>query len=225
MPLPDWTRIDTVFIDMDGTLLDLHFDNHFWREYLPARYAEREGIGPEEARERLEALYARVAGTLDWYCLDYWREITGLDIVALKRELAGLIAVRPHADAFLRALGASGRRRVLLSNAHPDSLRLKMDVTGIEPLLDALISTHRLGLAKETPGFWERLQDLEAFTPERTLLIDDDPTILEAAARAGIAQLLAIARPDSRRPALAGAAFPLVEDFREILPPRDQTSV
>ena len=24
-----WDEIDTVLLDMDGTLLDLHFDNHF----------------------------------------------------------------------------------------------------------------------------------------------------------------------------------------------------
>ena len=36
----NWPQIDTVFLDMDGTLLDLHFDNHFWREHMPRRYAE-----------------------------------------------------------------------------------------------------------------------------------------------------------------------------------------
>ncbi len=214
----DWSSIDTVFLDMDGTLLDLHFDNRFWREHLPARYAEREGIDPAAARARLEALYERVAGTLDWYCLDYWREITGLDIVALKRELADLISVRPHVPEFLRAIGASGRRRILLSNAHPESLRLKMEVTGIEGLLDGLISTHRVGLAKEGPGFWDRLRRHADFTPGRTLLIDDSPAILDAAARAGIAHLLAIARPDSRGPARTDSRYPLVRDFRDIMP-------
>ena len=36
--------IDTVLLDMDGTLLDLHYDNHFWLEHLPQRYAELHGI-------------------------------------------------------------------------------------------------------------------------------------------------------------------------------------
>ena len=35
----DWQDIHTVLLDMDGTLLDLHFDNHFWLEHLPKRYA------------------------------------------------------------------------------------------------------------------------------------------------------------------------------------------
>ncbi|HBT55971.1 MAG TPA: haloacid dehalogenase, partial [Pseudomonas sp.] len=32
----NWNAIDTVLLDMDGTLLDLHFDNHFWLEHMPA---------------------------------------------------------------------------------------------------------------------------------------------------------------------------------------------
>ena len=42
-PLP-WPEIHTVLLDMDGTLLDLRFDNHFWRELVPERYAERHGL-------------------------------------------------------------------------------------------------------------------------------------------------------------------------------------
>ncbi len=222
----DWTAIDTVFLDMDGTLLDLRFDNHFWREHLPARYAERHGIDLGLARRRLEADYDRVSGTLDWYCLDYWRKRLDIDLVDLKREIRHLIAIRPHVHEFLTALGRSGKRRVLLSNAHPDSLSLKMQATGLEPLLDRLVSTHRIGLPKEAAGFWERLRSTEDFDPCRSLLIDDNADILRAASTAGIAWLLAIARPDSAAPPVEGSAFPLVDDFREILPAglRDQTS-
>ena len=38
--MPRWRDIDTVFLDMDGTLLDLHFDIHFWQTHVPRRYAE-----------------------------------------------------------------------------------------------------------------------------------------------------------------------------------------
>ena len=35
MTLPDWQEIDTVLLDMDGTLLDLHYDNYFWLTHIP----------------------------------------------------------------------------------------------------------------------------------------------------------------------------------------------
>ena len=33
----DWKSITAVFLDMDGTLLDLYFDNYFWHEHVPLR--------------------------------------------------------------------------------------------------------------------------------------------------------------------------------------------
>ena len=47
----DWLHIDSVFLDMDGTLLDLHFDNHFWLEYVPACYANRHRMALEQATD------------------------------------------------------------------------------------------------------------------------------------------------------------------------------
>ncbi len=34
----DWDNIDTVLLDMDGTLLDLGFDNWFWQPHVPEQY-------------------------------------------------------------------------------------------------------------------------------------------------------------------------------------------
>ena len=62
-----WERVETVLLDMDGTLLDLQFDNHFWREHVPRRFAERHGLDPDSARAQVYAHYRRVEGTLDWY--------------------------------------------------------------------------------------------------------------------------------------------------------------
>lgn len=30
-----WQEVDTVLLDMDGTLLDLAFDNYFWQTLVP----------------------------------------------------------------------------------------------------------------------------------------------------------------------------------------------
>ena len=49
MPLPDLKQVDTILLDMDGTLLDLHFDNHFWLEHVPKCYANKHDIPLDKA--------------------------------------------------------------------------------------------------------------------------------------------------------------------------------
>jgi putative hydrolase of the HAD superfamily len=214
----DWSHIDTVFLDMDGTLLDLYFDNHFWLEHMPRRYAEYHGLDAEVARERLAAHYARHSGTLNWYCLDFWSSELALDVVQLKEEVAHLIAVRPDVPVFLEALRTAGRRVVMVTNAHPKSLDLKMRETEIEAYFDALISSHRVGLPKEHPGFWQGLQAIEPFDKQRTLFVDDSLPVLRSAQAYGIAQLLAVCNPDSRQPHKDCGEFTAITSFAQVMP-------
>ena len=215
-PLP-WHQIDTVLLDMDGTLLDLHFDNHFWLKHLPQRYAEHHGISLALAEAELLPLFRRHAGTLNWYCTDFWSRELKLSIRELKREVAHLIALRPDAEAFLRALREAGKRVVLITNAHRDSLSLKMERVELEPWFERLISSHDYGFPKEDQQFWFALRQDVDFDPARSLFIDDSLPILRSAGRFGVAQLLAVRQPDSQADPKDTEEFAAVEDYRELL--------
>jgi HAD superfamily hydrolase (TIGR01509 family) len=212
----DWTQIDTVFLDMDGTLLDLHFDNHFWLEHVPRRYAERRGVTPSQAREELLRRYRSVEGTLEWYCVDRWSRELGLDISLLKEEVDHLIAVHPHVVEFLESLQQAGKRRVLVTNAHQKSIALKMQRTPLAGHLERVICSHDLGMAKEDPRFWRLLRAVEPFDPRRTLFVDDSPTVLASARDFGFRWLLAILAPDSQQPAREPEGYPAIRDFSEL---------
>lgn len=214
----DWQKIDTVLLDMDGTLLDLHFDNFFWLQHLPARYAEHFGLCPTKAAEDLHQRIAARQGTLEWYCLDYWTGQLGIDIVQLKEEVCHLIRERPFVREFLDDLRDSGRQRVLVTNAHRASLDLKLRITGIDTRLDTITSSHDFGAPKESPHFWQRLQAELSLDPARSLFIDDSEPVLTAARQFGIGHVLGIALPDSQRDAKPLPGFDTIHHFDELLP-------
>jgi HAD superfamily hydrolase (TIGR01509 family) len=213
-----WPAIRTVLLDMDGTLLDLHFDNHFWQTHVPLRYAEARQLTPEAARAELMARYHARAGSLDWYSVDFWESELELDIMRLKEEVAHLIAVHPHVTDFLVAVRAAGKRIVLVTNAHHKSLTLKMARTGLREYFDAVYTSHEFGLAKEDAAFWDRLRAIEPFDRESTLLIDDSLPVLDSARAYGIAHLVAVTRPDTRQPCKDPGTYAAVGDFSALLP-------
>ncbi len=214
----NWEEIETVLLDMDGTLLDLRFDNHFWKEYVPQKFAEKQGWHIDTAKGHLVPKFQNKEGTLDWYCLDYWSEELELDIVGLKQELADLINVLPHVSEFLEKLSASSQQVVLVTNAHRGSLDLKMEKTGLLTYFDEVVSSHDFKLPKEHPGFWAKLQQQQPFAKQTTVLIDDSLAVLRSARDFGIAYLISISRPDTGQPKREIEGFTSIEDFRALMP-------
>jgi putative hydrolase of the HAD superfamily len=213
---PDWSVIDTVLLDMDGTLLDLAFDKRFWEEHLPRRFAASRGVTVEEAQRLMLPIFESTAGTLDWYCIDYWSRALALDIAALKRSTRHEIDWLPDAREFLDRVRASGRRLALVTNAHPEILAIKDAHLGIRRRFDAVHSSHDFGVPKEDAQFWGRLAEREPFDPRRTLFADDNAAVLGAARDHGIRWLYAVRRPVHRAPARTPNGFAGVESVLEL---------
>jgi 5'-nucleotidase len=213
-----WQEIDTVLLDMDGTLLDLNFDNQFWQEFVPLRFAALHNISVPDAKKHLAPRFKAMEGRLEWYCLDYWSSELQLDIAGLKLELAELIAVHPHVVEFLEAVRSSGRRLFLVTNAHRDSLALKMEKTCLQSFFDEIICSHDYGLAKEQLGFWQVIEEKYSFEKTKTLLVDDSIPVLRSAQVYGINHLVSISKPDSKTPKREITEFIAIEDFSSLMP-------
>ncbi len=214
----DWDNITSIFLDMDGTLLDLHYDNYFWLDYVPDRYSRKYDLPIEETKQILYSRYKSIEGTLEWYCVDYWSRELGLDITALKHEIADKIEIHPHVETFLTAAKKANKRLVLVTNAHGSSVDLKLSKTGLRAYFDRIVISHDVGEPKENHRFWPLLRDQEPHEPSKSLLVDDNLSVLRCAADYGIENLLAIKRPDTQAAPKDTGEFRGIQNFEEILP-------
>lgn len=213
----NWSQIDTVLLDMDGTLLDLSFDNFFWREHLPKEYSRQRNIPIDKAKETLEDLSTSLIGTLEWYCVDHWSEVLQIDIEAAKHNVKEQIKFRPHTLKFLKFLNQINKPCFLVTNAHPKTMELKVATMKLHQHLDKIISSHEFSLAKENEGFWHLLKQRENLDLSRCLFIDDSNPVLARAKSEGVGHLLQILQPDLTRPAIPHGDFLAIHDFDELM--------
>ena len=216
-PKTMFTRCETLMLDMDGTVLDLAYDNYVWKELVPDHYAKATGISLDDARTRLYAKYDAIQGDIQWYCLDHWSERLGLDVLELHRGVNHRIGYLPRAKSFLEAVRETSVRVLLVTNSHPDTLSLKDEVTGLAGYFDAIYTSHQFGVAKERQAFWHALQEEEGFNAESTLFVDDNPAVLKSANTYGLDMLLEISQPDTSEPVRETSAYTGVMGIAELL--------
>lgn len=204
-------------LDMDGTLLDLAFDNYLWKDLVPRRYAVENDISYEEARALLMSKYAAVQGDLEWYCLDHWCDRLKIDVVQLHHDMSHRIGYLPGALEFLRRVQEQNLRVLLVTNAHPDTLALKDAMTGLGDYFHGLYSSHDYGYAKESQKFWDALQEDVGFDRDSTLFVDDSLPVLRSAQEYGIEMLVSVTLPDTTEPVRASSEFRGVQRVADLL--------
>ncbi|MBU0482098.1 MAG: HAD hydrolase-like protein [Proteobacteria bacterium] len=213
-----WQNIDHVFLDMDGTLLDKHFDDYFWEHFVPERFAEKEGISVIQARKLLLQKYKNCEGTLAWTDLDFWSTELDLDIPALKIKVDHLICVHPYVIDFMLFCRKVGKTVTMVTNAHSKTLAIKMNKTALSGYFDQIICSQEVGLAKEDPLFWKLLHKHVVYDPARTLLADDTEKVLISAEIYGIISLIYVARPSSKSLPKKSKRFKSIIFFNELIP-------
>jgi putative hydrolase of the HAD superfamily len=209
----NWDEIDDVLLDMDGTLLDRHFDNFFFEEELPRRYAALHGLQLEESRNALMTMYRSVEGELAWTDLHYWTQRVGIDVVALHRELDHMIGFLPGAEDFLRYLHLLGKRVTIVTNAHEAGVSVKVAKTGLDRHVDRIVNAFEVGYLKMRPEYWPHCQRLLGFDPAKSLYMDDDEGCLIAADQFGVAHLIHSAKSSSQLPPVPLTQFVSVTSF------------
>lgn len=203
-----------LLLDMDGTLLDLAYDNQFWAEQFPAAIATARGWDLIEAKGIISSILAEAEGTLAWYCIDHWSDIFAVDVRALKREDPSRIRFADNAREFLQRAREAGYHLPLVTNAHPDLIKLKHEKTGILDCVDDIYCSHDAGVPKEDPAFWTWLSEKSGRGFDDAIMFDDSPRVLKIAS--GFVDVIAIAKPDSGQAPRDMAPFPAVDLIGEL---------
>tara|TARA_X000000950_G_scaffold98692_1_gene124773 strand:- start:16202 stop:16891 length:690 start_codon:yes stop_codon:yes gene_type:complete len=212
----DWSCIDTVLLDMDGTILDLHYDNWVWDEALPAAFGQLSGRTKEDARQVVRDQMQVMSGSIRYFSFDYWSEFTGVDVVALHHESRHLIDFRQDAETFLEWLADGHCQVAIATNADRSCFNIKDAKYELSDRVDAVFSSHDFREPKEGKAFWLELHRAFDFDPATTLFVDDNPGVLAAAERFGIANNWCVRTPDSKRPTRSVTDYPALDEFAEI---------
>src|SRR3972149_9933123 len=212
-----WNAIETVLLDMDGTLLDKYFDDYFWEHLMPEEYAKKYNLNISEAKQQLLSRSKQEEGKLTWTDLDYWSKEFDIDIPALKEQIHHLIAVHPHVEEFLQFLQKGDKRIHLVTNAHYKTLDLKLKKTEIGKYFDSVVCAFDIGLPKEENAFWEKAAKVIRFNKETTMLVDDTENVLISARDYGMGHIIFKARPSSRGELRTSEQFPAISYFKELL--------
>jgi len=214
----NWYQIDDILLDLDGTLLDLNFDLHFWLEYIPKVYSEKHNINHQQAQDILMSMLNAEKGKLNWYCIDFWQEKLELDIMELKNNTSYLIQTHPYAKSFLKLARKLNKRIYLVTNAHRKTIKLKMSVTQLQNYFDGIVSSHDFGVAKQEQAFWQELEKTIKLNKKRAIFFDDSKDVLMAAQKFNIGQVIAISKPSSQLDVKEVSGFVNIENFNQAMP-------
>ncbi len=215
-------KIDTLFLDMDGTLLDLHFDTFFWNCHLPKRYAEIHDLPTEKASTIVAKHMKTAKGTTKWSSTEHWSNTLDVNVIELKHEIKHLIGYRPGTREFLATARDSSVQLILLTDADPHVIALK-EATLCEAghsllqYMDKTISSQELGYLKENSAFWPSLSQDLSFIAATSSLIDDNLAVLHTARNYGIGHLVAVNQPDSKEPRQNTEPFESVNHLHELI--------
>ena len=171
-----------MLLDLDGTLLDLAFDNLFL-----ARAGAR-GLGAAALDSTLEAARAELAprfraceGRSSGIASSIGAASSSWISRHSSRPKPQRIRWLPGAREFLQRVRALGKRLLLVTNAHPTALAIKDARTQVISHFDAGFSSHAFGAPKEHPRFWQELARVAPFDAARSLFVDDSLPVLRAA--------------------------------------------
>tara|TARA_Y100000768_G_scaffold352301_1_gene303801 strand:- start:9919 stop:10596 length:678 start_codon:yes stop_codon:yes gene_type:complete len=189
--------IECLLIDMDGVILDNTYDNNFWQNHIPNVLSEKKNISFKDAKCLAVQIFNYKKNSKDWYDLDYWSNMLGIDIEAEKKSEESLSKIKLY-DNVTDTLSELKKniRLILITNAHRKTLNIKLDKYNIEPYFDAMVCSHELNYVKEDIQLWYMLRSEYRLNYDKTVLVEDTINNINVALSAGVSSAIYVGDED-----------------------------
>ncbi len=187
----DLKGLENILLDMDGVLLDTSYDNFFWQKHIPMKYAELKSINSDQAIRITHSLFNYKKGNKDWYDLDYWSNMLGLDVEQekLSADMINRIKLKKGAVDFLERYHKD-KNLFLVTNAHRKTLNIKMKRFPLLKYFKMVICSHELKYVKEEIPFWFILRNKLNINYDKSLLIEDTMDNIKSAYHCGLKSII-----------------------------------
>lgn len=176
--------------DMDGTLIDsLEYHWISWRDSLAAEnlHINREQFMETFGQRNMEIMRHYFGPDVD---LDKVERVSNLK-EELYRELVRTRGIEPLPGVrrWLARLKAEGWRQTVASSAPILNIEVVLETMNAKDFFDAIVSAEEVERGKPDPQVFLRAAEKVSTPPEKCIVIEDAPSGVEAARRAGMRRI------------------------------------
>lgn len=161
--------------DVDGTLVSQGFADCVWLRGIPLAYAEKEGMGFEQAFEFVTSEYEKIGeNRIEWYKIDYWLRKFSLEITReeLFRKYEGEVKIYEEVETVLEVLKEEGYELIISSNAATEFVDFQ--VRPVRKFFSYVFSaTSDFGEVKKSNDFYARVCEILDVKPQAVVHTGD----------------------------------------------------
>ena len=189
---------ECLLFDMDGVVLDNTYDNNFWQNQIPSVLSSKKNISFDDAKRLAIQIFNYKKNSKDWYDIDYWSNMLGINIEEQKRAEESYEKIKLY-DGAIECLKELKRsyQMILITNAHRKTLRIKLEKYDLSPYFDEMICSHELNYVKEDLQLWHILRVKFNLDYNKTVLVEDTLKNIEVGLSSGISSAIYLGNESS----------------------------
>jgi HAD superfamily hydrolase (TIGR01549 family) len=166
------SQIKVVSFDAEGTLATFDYSRTIWHEGIPVLYAQKEGIGFDQAKAITAREYDRVGEQrLEWYDINYWFRCLQLGSPQpMLESYRDRVCYYPEVATVLSSL--SGRYQLIVASGTPLEL-LNPLLKDIKPYFARVFSSVSHYKQLKTPEFYLAMCNVTGVEPGQVVHVGD----------------------------------------------------